>query len=64
MKLLALCWRKYSAVVPYMCTLHTEDITSKPGTNPSKIRTIVCDIVKKYANSNYLKKLIFSRLFI
>ncbi|MBQ3776362.1 MAG: hypothetical protein II847_09620 [Ruminobacter sp.] len=40
------------------------DITSKPGTNPSKIRTIVCDIVKKYANSNYLKKLIFSRLFI
>ena len=28
------------------------DITSKPGTNPSKIRTIVCDIVKKYANSN------------
>lgn len=38
------------------------DITSKPGTTPSKIRTIVCDIVKKYANSNYLKKTNFQQI--
>ena len=38
------------------------DITSKPGTNPSKIKTIVCDIVKKYANSNYLKNTNFQQI--
>ncbi len=38
------------------------DITSKPGTDPSKIIITVCDIVKKYAMSNHLKKTHFQEI--
>lgn len=38
------------------------DITSKPGADPSRILITVGDIVKKYANSNYLRNSHFQEI--